>query len=98
MEEFKRLGRQFADTLEGIFNSEEARRVETEVRAGMKSFADEMEKAFNQAKDSPTAVSYTHLDVYKRQVYPNGIDSLRTNVLLSCVGQTHPLPSHHYPS
>ena len=55
VEEFKRLGRQFADTLEGIFNSEDARRVETEVRAGMKSFADEVEKAFNQAKDSPTA-------------------------------------------
>lgn len=55
VDEFKRLGRQFADTLEDIFNSDEARRVETEVRAGMKSFADEVEKAFNQAKDSPAA-------------------------------------------
>lgn len=55
VDEFKRLGRQFADTLEGIFNSEEAKRVETEVRAGMKSFADEVEKAFNQAKESPAA-------------------------------------------
>lgn len=55
VEEFKRLGRQFADTLEGIFNSEEAKRVETEVRAGMKGFADEVEKAFNQAKESPAA-------------------------------------------
>lgn len=55
LEEFKRLGRQFADTLEGIFNSEEARRVEGELRAGMKTFADEVEKAFNQAKDSPAA-------------------------------------------
>ena len=55
VEEFKRLGRQFADTLEGIFNSEEARRVETEVRAGMKSFAGEVEKVFNQAKENPTA-------------------------------------------
>ncbi len=55
VEEFKRLGRQFADTLEGIFNSEEARRMETEVRAGMKSFADEVEKVFNQAKESPAA-------------------------------------------
>jgi hypothetical protein len=53
-DEFKRLGRQFADTLESIFNSEEARRIETEVRAGMKSFADEVEKAFHQAKESPT--------------------------------------------
>lgn len=55
VEEFKRLGRQFADTLEGVFNSEEAKRVETEIRAGMKSFADEVEKAFNQAKESPAA-------------------------------------------
>lgn len=55
VEEFKRLGRQFADTLESAFNSEEARRIETEVRAGMHSFADVVEKAFNQAKDSPAA-------------------------------------------
>jgi len=54
-EEFKRLGRQFGATLESIFNSDEARRVEGEVRAGMKSFADEVEKVINEAKDSPTA-------------------------------------------
>jgi len=54
-EEFKRLGSQFADTLEGIFNSEEARRMETEVRAGMKGFAEEVEKVFNEAKESPAA-------------------------------------------
>ena len=56
VEEFKKLGRQFADTLEGIFNSEEARRVENEVRAGMKSFAGEVEKAFQEAKESPAAM------------------------------------------
>jgi hypothetical protein len=55
VEEFKRLGRQFADTLESIFNSEEVRRVETEVRAGMKSFANEVERAFSEVKDSPAA-------------------------------------------
>ncbi|MCZ2115455.1 MAG: hypothetical protein LC131_16755 [Anaerolineae bacterium] len=55
VDEFKKLGRQFADTLGGIFTSEEARRVETEIRAGMRGFADEVEKAFSQAKDSPTA-------------------------------------------
>jgi hypothetical protein len=55
VEEFKRLGRQFADTLESIFNSEEARRVEREIRAGMESFAGEVEKTFNQAKESPAA-------------------------------------------
>ena len=54
-DEFKRLGRQFAATLEGIFNSEEARRMETEIRAGMKTFANEVDKVFREAKDSPTA-------------------------------------------
>ncbi|MCA9868624.1 MAG: hypothetical protein KIS95_07450 [Anaerolineae bacterium] len=68
VEEFKRLGRQFADTLEGIFNSAEARRMETEVRAGMKSFADEVEKVFNQAKESPAAsrVKEEAVDVKER--------------------------------
>lgn len=56
VDEFKRLGRQFADTLEGIFTSDEAKRVETELRAGVKSFAEEVEKAFNEVKDSPAAV------------------------------------------
>lgn len=55
VDEFKKLGRQFAGTLEGIFTSDEARRVEGEIRAGMKSFADEVEKAFSQAKESPAA-------------------------------------------
>ncbi len=54
-EEFKRLGRQFAATLEGLFNSEEARRMETEIRAGMKTFAEEVDKTFREAKDSRTA-------------------------------------------
>lgn len=55
VDEFKRLGRQFADTLEGIFTSEEAKRVETELRAGVKGFAEEVEKAFKEVKDSPAA-------------------------------------------
>lgn len=55
MDEFKRLGRQFGDTLQSAFNSEEARRMETELRAGMKTFADEVERVFREAKDSPAA-------------------------------------------
>ena len=55
MDEFKRLGRQFGDTLQSAFNSEEAKRMETELRAGMKTFADEVERVFREAKDSPTA-------------------------------------------
>ncbi len=55
MDEFKRLGRQFGDTLQSAFNSEEAKRMETELRAGMKTFADEVERVFREAKDSPAA-------------------------------------------
>ena len=42
--EFKKAGRQFAKTLEEVFTSDEAKRIETEVRAGVKGFADEVEK------------------------------------------------------
>ncbi len=55
VEEFKRLGRQFGDTVQTALNSEEARRLETELRAGMRTFADEVERAFHDAKTSPTA-------------------------------------------
>ena len=42
--------------------------METEVRAGMKSFADEVEKVFNQAKESPAAsrVKEEAVDVKER--------------------------------
>ncbi len=55
VEEFKRLGRQFGGTVQTALNSEEARRLETELRAGMRTFADEVERAFHDAKTSPTA-------------------------------------------
>ena len=55
VEEFKRLGRQFGDTVQAALNSEEARRLESELRAGMRSVADEVERAFHDAKSSPTA-------------------------------------------
>lgn len=53
--EFKRLGKQFGDTVQSALNSEEARRLESELRAGMRTFADEVERAFHEAKESPTA-------------------------------------------
>jgi hypothetical protein len=53
--EFKKIGRQFAQTLENVFTSDEAKRVETEVRAGVKGFADEVEKFMREAGDSETA-------------------------------------------
>lgn len=53
--EFKKIGRQFAETLENVFTGDEAKRIETEVRAGVKSFADEVEKFMREAGDSETA-------------------------------------------
>jgi hypothetical protein len=54
-EEFKRLGRQFADTLESMWNSEERRRVETEIRDGVRTFANEVDRVLRDARQSPTA-------------------------------------------
>lgn len=51
--ELKHLGRQFADTLNTAWNSQERVKFEAEVREGMKSFADEMDKAFQEIKKSP---------------------------------------------
>jgi len=55
VEEFKKMGRQFAETIEAAWNSEERVRVETEVREGVHSFVDEVDKVFREAKDSATA-------------------------------------------
>lgn len=51
--ELSKLGRQFADTLQTAWNSQERQKFEGEVREGMKSFADEMDKAFREIKKSP---------------------------------------------
>ena len=51
--ELSKLGRQFADTLQTAWNSQERKKFEGEVREGMKSFADEMDKAFTEIKKSP---------------------------------------------
>ncbi len=53
--ELQNLGRQFAETLQSAWNSEERQRIESEVREGMKSFVNEVDKAFQTAKDSSTA-------------------------------------------
>ncbi|KAA3662878.1 MAG: hypothetical protein DWQ04_12165 [Chloroflexi bacterium] len=55
VEEFKNLGRQFAETLQTAWNSEERVRIETEIREGMQSFAKEVDRVFQEAKDSPAA-------------------------------------------
>jgi hypothetical protein len=54
--ELKDLGRQFAETLRTAWNSEERQRIETEVREGVRSFANEVDKAIREARDSQAAV------------------------------------------
>ncbi len=53
--ELKNLGRQFAETLQSAWNSEERQRVEVEIREGMRSFADEVDKVIQEAKESKAA-------------------------------------------
>jgi hypothetical protein len=52
--EFQNLGRSFAEAFESAWNSEERKRVEQEVREGVQSFADEVDKVIRDAKASPT--------------------------------------------
>lgn len=54
-EEFKRLGRQFGKTLETLFTGDEMKKLESEVREGMKTFSTEVEKVVRDASQSPTA-------------------------------------------
>ena len=53
--EFKDLGRQFADTLRTAWESEERQRLEIEIREGVKSFADEVDKVIREVKTSQPA-------------------------------------------
>ena len=53
--ELQNLGRQFANTLQSAWNSEERQRIEGEVREGMKSFVNEVDKVFQTARDSSAA-------------------------------------------
>jgi hypothetical protein len=55
VDEFKHLGRQFADTLESMWNSEERRRMETEIRAGVRTFAEEVDRVIRDARHSQAA-------------------------------------------
>lgn len=50
--ELKSLGRQFAETLQTAWNSEERVRFETEVRQGMQSFVGEVDRVFQEARES----------------------------------------------
>ena len=53
-EELRTLGRRFADVLQAAWESEERRRVETEVRDGLRRFSEEMERFYERTRQSPT--------------------------------------------
>lgn len=48
------LGRQFAETIQTAWNSQERKEFEQEVREGVRRFGDEVNKVFTEAKESPT--------------------------------------------
>ena len=53
--ELREFGKQFADTIRSAWNSAERQRLETELRDGMRSFADEVDKAIQEIRKSPAA-------------------------------------------
>lgn len=53
--ELRRVGQQFAETIQTAWNSEERQRMEVEVREGVRSFVDEVDKVFAQIRESETA-------------------------------------------
>ncbi len=53
--EFRNLGRQFGETLRAAWNSEERREFEHEMREGVQTFANEVDKAFKDVMASDPA-------------------------------------------
>lgn len=51
-EAMRTLGRQFAETIQTAWNSQERREFESEVRQGVEHFAEEVQKVFREAKES----------------------------------------------
>ena len=74
--ELGRLGNQFAETLKTAWNSEERQKFETDVRAGIQSFASEVDKAIANVKANETT-----------QKVVNEASQAASNVEASEVGQ-----------
>ncbi|MGB3714599.1 MAG: hypothetical protein WA996_09240 [Candidatus Promineifilaceae bacterium] len=53
--ELSNLGRQLGETISNAWNSEERQRFEREVKEGVQSFAQEVDKAFQEVRESPAA-------------------------------------------
>lgn len=54
-EALRDLGRQFAETIQSAWNSQERREFEREVREGIEHFGDEMNRVFREARESEAA-------------------------------------------
>lgn len=55
VEELRNLGRQFGETMRAAWNSEERRKFEHEMREGVQTFAQEVDKAFKDVAASDPA-------------------------------------------
>ncbi len=53
--ELSNLGKQLGETINAAWNSEERQRFEREVKEGVQSFAQEVDKAFRDVRESPAA-------------------------------------------
>jgi hypothetical protein len=93
VEEFKRLGHQFADTLESMWNSDERRRMETEIRAGVRTFADEVDRVLRDARQSPAATRVKEEAVGMKERVETGelSDRARTGVVQGLRWLSHEL-------
>ncbi len=54
VQEFEKLGRQVVETLDAAWRSDERRRVETEMREGVQSFVNEIDKVLREVKSNPS--------------------------------------------
>ena len=54
-EALRDLGRQFAETMQTAWNSQERKEFEREVREGVRRFGDEVNNVFTEARQSPAA-------------------------------------------
>jgi hypothetical protein len=54
-DQLQNLGKQVADTLRSAWESDQRQKVEAEVRDGMKSFANEIDKVLHQVRDGAAA-------------------------------------------
>lgn len=52
-EELRSLGKRFADVVQAAWTSEERRRVESELREGLRRFSEEVGRVYDRTRESP---------------------------------------------